>query len=393
MTTPGRSPRLTAPSGTRLAVLIAPDKFKGSLAAADVARALARGIEQVRPDLPLVQMPVADGGEGTVEAALAAGFSRVEVEVEGPTGGPLLAPYARRGRDAVVELAKAGGLDRLPDGLRAPTRASTFGVGQLLRHALEAGVERVVLGLGGSASTDGGAGMVQALGARLLDEHGCELGRGGGELARLAELDLREFVRTDHVEVVVASDVDHPLLGERGAAAVFGPQKGADAAQVRALDRALGVWATHVTRSTGVPWADEPGAGAAGGTGFAALALLGAEVRPGIDLVLDLVGFHEALLDAQLVITGEGSLDGQSLSGKAPVGVARAAGRHGAPVVVVAGRSHLTPAQAGDTGFAEVYALSEVEPDPARSMAMAASLLEQAGRRVAQAWLAPAPDR
>jgi len=364
-------------------VVVAPDKFKGCLPAAGVAEALADGIRSVRPDVELVLLPVADGGDGTVTAALAAGFRAVVVTVEGPTGEPVQAPYAVRGDGAVVELAAACGLDLLPGGRLAPLTASTYGLGQVLRHALEHGVRHVVLGLGGSASTDGGAGMVQALGARLLDGAGDELGRGGAALTHLATLDLTGLVDLDGVEVVVASDVDHPLLGPDGAAAVFGPQKGANPEQVRLLDAALTRWADVVAATTGQDRRDAPGAGAAGGTGFAALALLGASLRPGIDLVLELVGFDDAVRGAALVVTGEGSLDAQSLAGKAPVGVAAAAARAGVPAVAVAGRNLLAPDHAAAAGISAVHPLSDLEPDPARSIADAAALLRRVGARIA----------
>ena len=368
-------------------VVVAPDKFKGCLPALEVARALAAGLRAVRPDADVTLLPVADGGDGTVTAALAAGYAPVVVEVEGPTGEPVRAPYAVRGDHAVVELAAACGLDLLPGGRLAPLTASTYGLGQVLRHALEHGARHVVVGLGGSASTDGGAGMLQALGARLLDADGAELARGGAALADLATLDLSGLVPLDGTQVVVASDVDHPLLGARGAAAVFGPQKGAGTDQVRRLDAALARWADVVARATGRDVRDVPGAGAAGGAGFGALALLGATLEPGIDLVLALAGFDAAARGATLVVTGEGSLDEQSLAGKAPVGVASAASRAGARTVAVAGRSLLAPGHAEAAGISAVYPLSDLEPDPARSIAHAAALLEVVGARIAHDWL------
>ena len=368
-------------------MVVAPDKFKGCLPALEVALALAAGLRAVRPDAAVTLLPVADGGDGTVTAARAAGYAPVVVEVEGPTGQSVRAPYARRGDHAVVELAAACGLDLLPGGRFAPLTASTYGLGQVLRHALENGARHVVVGLGGSASTDGGAGMVQALGARLLDADGRELGRGGAALADLATLDLDALVPLDGVEVVVASDVDHPLLGAHGAAAVFGPQKGADPEDVARLDAALAHWADVVARTTGRDLRDVPGAGAAGGAGFGALALLAATLRPGIDLVLELAGFDAAARGATLVVTGEGSLDEQSLAGKAPVGVASAARRAGARTVAVAGRTLLAPGHAEAAGISAVYPLSDLEPDPARSIAHAAALLELVGARIAHEWL------
>lgn len=374
-------------------VVLAPDKFKGCLTAAEVASAVAAGLQAGRPDVEVVQVPVADGGDGTVAAAISAGFVPVGVPAVGPTGHPVHAGYAVDGQRAVVELADVVGLARLPDGRLDPLGASTYGLGVVVRDAIERGATEIVLGLGGSASTDGGAGLVQALGASLTDSTGTELPRSGEALSRLHRLDLTGLrAAIDGVRFVVACDVDNPLLGPDGAAAVFGPQKGAGPAELERLDAALGVWARAVTAATGADLADRPGAGAAGGTGFAALALLGAELRPGIDLVLDLVGFESQLAGTDLVVTGEGSLDAQSLSGKAPVGVARAAARAGVPVVAVAGRSQLDGASLRAAGLRAAYPLSELEPDPARSIANAAELLTAVGRRVAGEWLTSVPE-
>jgi glycerate 2-kinase len=369
-------------------VVVAPDKFKGSLTAAQVAARLAAGLTRAAPGVEVVQVPVADGGDGTLEAAVSAGYRRVPVRAEGPTGEPVDTAYAERDGVAVVELADVSGLGRLPGGRPAARAASSYGTGQVLRAALDAGCRRIVLGIGGSASTDGGAGIVQALGGRLLDARGREVGRGGAALAAVRSLDLAGLhPALRQAEVVVASDVDNPLLGPRGAASVYGPQKGAVPADVAALDAALSRWAEAVHRATGVDAAGSPGAGAAGGVGFAAQAVLGARLRPGIDLILDLVRFREALPGARLVITGEGSLDAQTLHGKAPAGVAAAASSAGIPVVAVAGRSLLTPAELEPAGILAAYPLSDLEPDPARSMTEAGPLLERVAAKVASDWV------
>jgi glycerate 2-kinase len=368
-------------------IVIAPDKFKGSLAAAEVGAAIAAGLRAELPAVELVTIPVADGGDGTVDAAVAAGFERVPVTVDGPTGEPVAASYARRGEVAVVELAIACGLMRLPGGRLAPLEASSFGAGQALAAALEADTRRIIFGVGGSASTDGGVGLLQALGARVLDSRGAELARGsgGGALRDVAALDLTGLhPALPGRSVILATDVINPLTGSDGAAAVYGPQKGALPAQIGELDRGLRRWAGVVADTTGADWSDAPGAGAAGGVGFAALAVLGAERRLGIGVMLDLLDFDAALDGADLVITGEGSLDTQTLSGKAPAGVAQAAGRRGIPVVAVAGRSTLTEAQLAGAGIAAVYPLSDLEPDPARSTAEAGALLERVGRAIAR---------
>lgn len=390
----GGGSRGSSPVAKGMRVLLAPDKFKGSLTAAEVADAVAAGLRDRRPDLDVVQVPVADGGDGTVAAALGAGFTFVEVVTVGPTGLPVHTGYAVQGSRAVVELADVVGLVRLPGGRLDPLGASTFGLGVVVRDALDRGATEIVLGLGGSASTDGGAGLAQALGASLTDADGRDLPLGGAALSRLHRLDLTALrARVEGVRFVVACDVDNPLLGPTGASAVFGPQKGAGPADVEQLDAALAVWATVVAETTGTDLADQPGAGAAGGSGFAALALLDAELRPGIEMVLDLVGLRELLDGADLVVTGEGSLDEQSLSGKAPVGVARAAAAARVPVVAVAGRSLLSPEQLHGAGISRAYPLAELEPDLARSMTHAADLLRQVGSTIVDDWLSGADMR
>ena len=376
-------------------IVVAPDKFKGSLPATQVAAAIAVGLRAGRPGAELVTIPVADGGEGTVDAAVAAGFERVPVTAAGPAGDPVRASYARRGEVAVVELACVCGLARLPGGPSSsravPLTASSFGAGEVLRAALEAGARRIILGVGGSASTDGGAGLLQALGARVLDSRGGPVGRGGGALHDVAALDLAGLhPALSSAEVTLAADVDNPLTGPDGAAEVYGPQKGASPAEVAMLDAGLRHWAAVVAAAVGRDWSHAPGSGAAGGVGFAARAVLGAGSRPGIGLVLELAGFAAALDGADLVITGEGSLDAQSLAGKAPVGVARAAARLGIPVIAVAGRSTLTEAELATAGITAVYPLSDLEPDPERSRAEAAELLRQTGQMIARDRLAEA---
>ena len=369
-------------------VVVAPDKFKGSLTAAQVADRVAAGLIRAAPGVEVVKVPVADGGDGTLEAAVSAGYRRVPVRAEGPTGDPVDTAYAERGGVAVVELADVSGLRRLPGGRLTARAASSYGTGQVIRAALDAGCRRIVLGIGGSACTDGGAGMVQALGGRLRDARGAEVGRGGAALAAVASLELGGLhAALRHTEVVVASDVDNPLLGPRGAAAVYGPQKGASPADVTLLDAALARWAEAVHRATGVDAVGTPGAGAAGGVGFAALAVLGATLQPGIDLILDLVDFAAVLPDARLVITGEGSLDAQTLHGKAPAGVAGAARSAGIPAVAVAGRLLLSPAELEPAGILAAYALTDIEPDPDRCMTEAGPLLERLAGKIAADWV------
>jgi len=370
-------------------IVVAPDKFKGSLPATQVAAAIAVGLHAGLPGVEVVTIPVADGGEGTVDAAVAAGFERVPVTAAGPAGDPVRASYARRGEVAVVELAGVCGLARLPAGRPAPLTASSFGAGEVLRAVLEAGARRIVLGVGGSASTDGGAGLLQALGARVLDTSGEPVRPGGAGLRDVVTLDLTRLHRALYpADIILAADVDNPLTGPDGAAEVYGPQKGASPAEVALLDEGLRRWAAVVAAAVGRDWSRAPGAGAAGGVGFGALAVLGATRRPGIELVLDLTGFETALDGADLVITGEGSLDAQSLAGKTPVGVARAAARRGIGVIAVAGRSTLTEAELAAAGIAAVYALSDLEPDLERCRAEAARLLRRTGQMIARDRLA-----
>jgi glycerate 2-kinase len=367
-----------------LRVLIAPDKFKGSLTAAEAARAVGSGMRRVRADAEVREVPVADGGDGTLAAAVAAGYVAVPVTVAGPTGEPVRTSYARRGERAVVELADACGLVRLPGGQPAPLSASSRGAGEVIAAAVRAGCREIVLGIGGSASTDGGAGLLRGLGAAVRDAGGRDLPEGGAALTCAATIDLDPVrVLLTGVRVTVACDVDNPLTGAHGAAAVYGPQKGATPRQVAELDAALGRWADLIGAATGTDQHNAQGAGAAGGVGYAARAVLGATLRPGIDLVLDLVDFPTYLADADLVITGEGALDTQSLRGKAPVGVAAAARVAGVPVVAVCGRTSLSERDLSRAGIVAAYPLTDLEPDPRRCMTHAASLLEQLGAHIA----------
>jgi glycerate kinase len=500
-------------------VVVASDKFKGTLTSEEVAEAVGFGVRRVRPDAAVDAIPVADGGDGTLAAAVAAGFEFVPVTASGPTGEPVRTGFARRrgsakpgdagigalsasrvpGDVAVVESADVSGLVRLPGGRLAPMTATSRGTGELIAAAIDSGCTRIILGIGGSACTDGGAGLVRALGARLYDATGEEVAEGGAALTAAASLDLTALHgRLAGVEFVVACDVDNPLTGPTGAAATYAPQKGADPAQVQELDTALAHWAdlvAHARRDTPTPTpaaaeADRaanhgaattepapaphpsaatagadavphpgavaagaapaphpsaatagadavphpgavaagaapaphrsaatagadavphpgavaagaapaphrsaatagadprhlPGAGAAGGVGFAALALLGAELRPGIELMLELVGFHEQLAGADLVITGEGALDEQTLHGKAAVGVAAAARAAGIPVVAVCGTNRLDPARLRQAGIVAAYALTDLEPDVRRCIADPVPLLRQLGERIA----------
>lgn len=327
-------------------VVIAPDSFKGSATAREVATAIAAGLRRVAPDLDVVICPMADGGEGTVEALVdATGGRLLTATVTGPLGEKVSAAYGLLGdgETAVIEMAAAAGLPLVPPDRRDPRITTTFGVGELVARALDQGARRLILGIGGSATNDGGAGFAQALGARLLDAAGRPLPPGGAAVARLDRIDASGLdPRLRQVRCFVACDVDNPLTGPRGAAAVFGPQKGAtrDRDMVTELDAALARFAEVVARDLGVDVADRPGAGAAGGLGAGLLAFCNAELRPGVEIVIDATGLRAKLAGASLVITGEGRLDGQTLAGKTPFGVLRAARQvcgPAVPVLILAG--------------------------------------------------------
>lgn len=370
-------------------VLVAPDKFKGSLPAAEVAARLAAGLSRAGIDAEVVLLPVADGGDGTVDAAVSAGYRRIEMGVRGPTGRPVTASFALLDGTAVIEAAQACGLSLLTADSLAPLTATSRGVGELILAATRMGAKRIMLGLGGVATTDGGAGLVQALGARLTDDVGYELPPGGAALAKLSRLDLSRLRDLSGIEFLVASDVDNPLLGPSGAARVYAPQKGASPEEVKLLEAGLERWADLAEEACARTVRDAAGAGAAGGLGFASLLFLGARLRPGIELLLEMLSFGRQLDGARLVITGEGSLDAQSLHGKAPVGVARAAAGHdpAVPAVAVAGVCTLSAAELREAGISAVYALSDIEPDVARCIAGAGPLVERLAERIAGDWL------
>jgi glycerate 2-kinase len=322
-------------------IVVAPDSYKGSASALRVAEAMERGVRAVFPDAEVLKIPIADGGEGTVEALVVATGGRVERRaVRGPLGTPVEAPWGilGDGRTAVIEMAAASGLPLVPKERRDPRITTTYGTGELVRAALDAGLDRIVVGIGGSATNDGGTGFARALGARFLDAAGADLPEGGGALPRLARVELAGLdPRLASAEIMVACDVDNPLTGPRGASAVYGPQKGATPDMVRELDAALGHYAAVARAATGRDVADRPGAGAAGGLGAGLLFFTPARLRPGVEIVLEATGFDARVAGAALVVTGEGRTDFQTAMGKAPVGVAAAAKRHGVPVVCISG--------------------------------------------------------
>ncbi|WP_422136176.1 glycerate kinase [Endozoicomonas sp. ALD040] len=322
-------------------IVIAPDSFKECLTAAQVASAIETGFKEILPDAQYVKVPVADGGEGTLQSLVdATGGHFIEVPVTGPLGHQIQAEFGilGDGTTAVIEMARASGLELVSPDHRDPMIATTQGTGELILSALDRGVEKIIVGIGGSATNDGGAGMVQALGVRLLNDQGKELQRGGGQLSSLTRIDTSNLdQRLQSVEIIAACDVDNPLTGDNGASAIFGPQKGATPDMVKVLDQSLGHYGLIMERDLGVSVCDRPGAGAAGGMGTALLGFLNARLEPGIEIVMAAVDLAEKVKGANLVITGEGRIDGQTAQGKTPVGVARIAKSLDLPVVALAG--------------------------------------------------------
>ncbi|MEL4505904.1 glycerate kinase [Luteococcus sp. H138] len=360
-------------------IIVAPDKFKGSLSADEVARAISAGIQAALPGATVVVLPIADGGDGTLSAFQRLGYDIGYVECSDALGRAHRARYGHRGRRAVIELAEVCGLANLSTSERAPRAATSFGLGQALSTVIARGATDVVIGLGGSASTDGGAGFLAGLGAQLRDAAGFEIAPGLEGLSQVSTCDLTGALsRLNGVRVRVASDVTNPLIGPSGAASVYGPQKGLDPREAIEADELLGRWADVLARAAGHDNRNRPGAGAAGGVGVACLAL-GVDLESGIELLLESLGVEELLRGASLVITGEGSLDLQTLQGKGPFGVVQLAAATDIPVVAICGRNLLTAEQSRSAGFAHVLSLLELEPDLDRCLTDPAPLLRQLG--------------
>ena len=322
-------------------IVIAPDSFKESLSSMEVASAIEAGFKAIYPGAEYVKLPIADGGEGTVAALVdATDGELVTLPVTGPLATPVDSFYGRSGdgTTAVIEMAAASGLDLVPAAQRNPLLTTSYGTGELIVHALGRGVRNFIIGIGGSATNDGGAGMLQALGAKLLDANGEQIGHGGGSLEQLSSIDISNLdARLKESRIQVACDVDNPLTGERGASAIFGPQKGATGQMVTQLDTNLGHFATLIKRDLGQDIEHCAGAGAAGGMGAALLAFLNADLRPGVEIVVDAINLAAAVQGANLVITGEGRMDKQTVFGKAPIGVAKVAAAQQVPVIGLAG--------------------------------------------------------
>ncbi len=322
-------------------IVIAPDSYKESLSALEVATAIERGFREIWPEADYVKLPVADGGEGTVDAMIAATQGRlIHVDVTGPLGEQVNAFYGISGDEqcAFIEMAAASGLEQVPPVQRNPLKTTSWGTGELIRHALDNGVRHIIIGIGGSATNDGGAGMVQALGAKLLDRNDKPIAPGGGALETLARIDIRELdSRLADCHIEVACDVSNTLIGEKGASAVFGPQKGATKEMIARLDSGLEHYAQLIARDLDIQVLELAGGGAAGGMGAGLYAFCGAQLRQGIEIVTDALKLDEQIADADLVITGEGRIDSQTIHGKVPVGVARIAKRYNKPVIGIAG--------------------------------------------------------
>jgi len=358
-------------------ILIAPDSFKGSASSTDIATWIENGIHSVIPDCETVKIAIGDGGEGSLDAVLNAGFTAHSYEVTGPGGNTVTARIGLKDKTAFIEMAQASGLSQLPNGVKAPLTATTFGTGQLILRALDLGATRIILAVGGSATTDAGTGALQALGAKLLDAAGNEVARGGAALINCVIIDTSALdSRLAGVSFTLASDVENPLLGANGAARVFSPQKGADSAQVEILEESL----THFASLVSGGFEAKAGSGAAGGFGFMAYAFLGASAQSGIDLNLDLVHFDEKIAGADYIITGEGRFDSQSVQGKAPWGIMQRAEKLSIPTFLICGSADT---QQGSR-FKEILTLSSLEPNIDKCISNPDPLVTQLGVQIAE---------
>ncbi|WGV98368.1 glycerate kinase [Vibrio sp. YMD68] len=370
-------------------VVIAPDSYKESLTAMEVACAIERGFKQVMPNAEYVKLPMADGGEGTVQSLVdATGGIIVEQQVTGPMGDRVEGFFGLvgDGSTAVIEMAAASGLDLVERNKRNPLLTTSYGTGELIKGALDKGVKHIIIGLGGSATNDGGTGMAQALGAKLIDKHGNDLAYGGGALKNLVSIDLTELdPRLQSVSLEVACDVDNPLCGIKGASHVFGPQKGATSEMIDTLDANLAHYAKVIAETTGKDIKDVAGAGAAGGLGAALIGMFNATLRPGISIVMDAVNLEKVVKSANLVITGEGRIDSQTIHGKTPIGVARVAKQFKLPVIAIAGSTAADCNVVYEHGIDAVYSVVLGATDLPTALKEAAFNIEMTSRNVAKA--------
>ncbi|MGD6844945.1 glycerate kinase [Bacillus infantis] len=371
-------------------IVIAPDSYKESLSAMEAADCIEKGFKRIIPDAEYVKVPMADGGEGTVQSLVdATGGSIITAQVTGPLGEPLEAFFGLLGdkKTAVIEMAAASGIHLVPPGKRNPLVTTTKGTGELIKAALDLGVRHIIIGIGGSATNDGGAGMAQALGARLLDAEEREIGGGGGSLSSLASIDLSELdERLEAVKIEVACDVDNPLTGEKGASAIFGPQKGADPQMVGILDKNLAHYASVIEQDLGKKIKDVPGSGAAGGLGGGLLAFLPAELKRGVDIVIAAARLEQIVADADLVITGEGRIDGQTIFGKTPIGVAKSAKKSGVPVIGLAGSISRDSDVVREHGIDAVFSIVPGAVSLEDAFRNASGYVEQAAANIAAVW-------
>lgn len=373
-------------------IVIAPDSFKGSLSSEEVANAIKSGILRAMPEAETVLIPMADGGEGTVDSLVqATQGSKVYVPVQGPLQDEVMASYGVLGDGVtcVIEMASASGLVLIPEEQRNPMLATTYGTGQLIRHALDHGYRSFILALGGSATNDGGSGMLQALGLRLLDAEGRDIGAGGQALSHLTQLDATQWdERIRELQFIIASDVTNPFVGPQGASHVFGPQKGATPEMVEALDAALVNFADVMAAHTGVAVHHLPGAGAAGGLGGAFQAFFPASMKRGIDVVIEMTRLNAHLQDAHLVITGEGQTDAQTASGKAPMGIAQAASKLGVPVIVISGSVGQGIEKLYEYGMTSIHSIVNGPMTLQEAMNRTPELLAQRAEQVMRTFLA-----
>lgn len=371
-------------------VVIAPDSFKGSLTAVEVAEAMNVGVTNTFSQIKTELFPVADGGEGTLETLVAATNGKVkEMQVTGPLGEEVTAMYGvlGDGKTCVIEVAVASGLELIPNEKLNPLKATTYGTGQLMKEALDDGYTSFLFALGGSATNDGGAGMLQALGAQLLDRNGREVAHGGGHLAEIQTIDLTNFdERLQSCDVLIASDVQNPFIGPNGASAIFGPQKGATVEMVKLLDDNMAHWANQIEKTTGTSLHHLLGAGAAGGMGGACLAFFPSKIERGIDVVLKFIDFEKQVKDADLVITGEGKVDGQTASGKTPFGVAQAAKKVGVPTIVIAGAVGADTESLYEHGVVSIHSIMDKPMTIEEAMTNAAKLIEKSTEQVVRSF-------
>ena len=375
-----------------LKILVAPNAFKESLSAIDAARAIANGVRRGLPNARVAEIPIADGGDGTLEAVISGTRGRIlKARVMGPLGNKITAEYGITGdgKTAVIEMSRASGLALVPPVRRDPMRTTSFGTGQLIQSVLNLGVKRILLGIGGSATVDGGIGALQALGVSFVDRNGKSVGHGGAGLLAIEKIDLSHLnPGLKRVELLVACDVDNPLTGPKGAAAVFGPQKGATPAMVKQLDHGLARLAVLIAQTTGRQFARIPGTGAAGGIAGSFLGLLGAKLRPGSALVFDLLKLDEIVPKMDWVITGEGQIDFQTQFGKGPGMLAKLAARHGVPVVGIAGSVADNAGKLSSKGFTALFSITNQPMDLASAMQGAPRLMERVAEQVARLILA-----